>query len=447
MAFAQGNVERWVEGHSENHLARIRFTPPTEWVGKGVYALATVFRAGSKDLRRAGPNREIGAKFIQIAGEPREFVPQIAVLPPNKLKSFLEPGEALKFRVCVAASAGNDCGSADAPSALPDDEVYAMAFVVDEGLLGLTGDNSFRPDPQTHFFGRRRLDVRIMDTYSRLLPAAGGDRPGRLALSNYTSDRVVSYATGPVKLERGRHEFTIENQGLSDGKLSIYVILWSREYVTSQNAEVPVFSPVVIDLGAPRFLLAGDRALIPLRITNVGFDYSGDFAIRTSASGASARVGVVQNGDDATAGTAGEPKTEFRSPLKLGTSTTAFVSVEPDPTGRGQLKLAVDVNPVGSDVPLQGNHREWNVDIGAPALSSVETLSFPLQSDKTSISALVGDFISQNYDPSTTRVTVRLADSALSLMHNASSFIAPADFTLALDRLTARAMAFFSDRT
>jgi hypothetical protein len=438
LALAQGNVERWIEGRSTDHVAKIEFTAPPEWAGKGVYALATVFRAGGKEARRVGPDREIGAKFFQITGAPRGFVAQVAVLWPEKLRPYLTPSDALKFRVCVTASAGDDCNSPVAPANGDGDDVYAMAFVVDEGLLGLTGDNGFRSDPQARFFGRRRLDVRIMDTYSRLLPATGGDRPGRLALSNYTSDRVVAFAIGPKKLEGGRGEFTIDRPGLPSGKLSIRVIVWSKDYVTSQSAEAASLSRVVVDLGAPKFLLAGDRALVPLRVVNVNFAHSGDFAIRASASGAPARVGFMSGGDQGAA--------EIRFPLDTGASRTTLLAIEPDAASRGQLTVSIDVDPTGSTNPLPGNHRDWSIDVGAPALSSVQTLSFPLQSVNTSISALVSNYVAQNYDPGTVRITARFADSALSLMNSASSFAAPADLGLVLDRVAARALAFFSNR-
>jgi Bacterial alpha-2-macroglobulin MG3 domain/Bacterial Alpha-2-macroglobulin MG5 domain len=438
LALAQGNVERWIEGRSKNHVAELQFAAPPEWAGKGIYALATVFRASESGAKRVfGPAREIGANFFQIAGSSPEFVTHATVVWPDKSRPYLGPNDALKFRFCVGESVGDDCDSSVGSATGNGGDIYAAAFVVDEGLLGLTGDNSFRADPQTHFFGRRRLDVRVMDTYSRLLPATGGDRPGRLVLSNYTSDRIVSFAMGPIKLENGRHEFTVEKPELSNGKLSIRIVLWSRDFVSSQTLYAPVISRVVVDLGAPKLLLAGDHALIPLRVLNLGFAHNGDFAVHASSSGAPARIGFVSGG--------GEPLKELRFPLETGASQTAFVSVETDPSSRGELTLSISVDPLGSTVPLPGNSRDWKFYVGAPELSSVRTLSFPLTNVKTSISSLVASYVA-DYDPGTVRITARFADSALSLLNSASSFIPPADSSLALDRVTTSAIAFFSDQ-
>ena len=441
VGLAQGDVKHWVAGHAENGVAKFRFAPPAEWAGKGFYALATVFRASDKSGAAVGPNRAIGAKYIEIAGQLKDFAASVAVLSPRTLES-LAPGEDLKFRLCVSRNANADCAQ-DAASLGAEiaEDVYAIAYVVDEGLIGLTGHHSPPPDPKAHFYGRRRLDVRIMDNYSRMLVIAGGDRPGRLALSNYTSDSIVALADGPVKVQRGRTEFTFRNPGLVNGRLSIFVIVWSKNFASSASADVQAQSPVVGDLGAPRFLLAGDRAVIPLRLVNFSFAHNGDFNIRITTDGQPAHVSLEGSSEDK----AGDSNFQLRTPLPLRGTKMAYVVVEPEATSRGPLKLSIDIDPVGSEIPLRGRLRTWQLDIRPPRLSSVATLSFPLQDSPTSISQFVGDYVTTHYaDPSQVLVSALFADSAQTLL-SAAPTAAPSTSTRTLDELVTRALTFFGN--
>lgn len=440
VALAQGDVEHWVAGRAENGVAKLRFSPPADWAGKGFYALATVFRAGDKSISNAGPDRAIGAKYVEISGKPKGFAASVAILSRGEFKP-LAPGEDLKFRLCVSASPQADCAQ-DAPAmgGGVGEDVFAVAYVVDEGLIGLTGHHSPPPDPQAHFYGRRRLDVRLMDTYSRLLLTAGGDRPGRLALSNYTSESVVAAAMGPVKLQGGRAEFSFPNLGLANGRLSIFVIAWSKSFAASASSQVTVHSPVVFDLGAPRFLLAGDRAIIPLRMVNFDFAHDGDFAIRASVDGTPGRVAFQPEAGDKAAESA-----ELRTPLRLGETKIVYLVVEPEAASSGAMVVSLDVEPVGSPIPLPGRKRTWRIDVRPPRLSSVATLSFPLQSNPTPISKLVGDLVAGYADPRHVRVTAHFADSAQSLLSVAAP-AAPTGATHALDQLALRAMTYFGDR-
>jgi uncharacterized protein YfaS (alpha-2-macroglobulin family) len=441
VGFARGDVERWVAGHAVGGVAKMRFLPPADWSGKGFYALATVFRANGASTPTAGPNRAIGAKYIEVSGRPVGFGAAIAITSPPAL-SPLAPGDDLKFRVCVARDSKASCpGDAAAPAGDSTEDVYAVAYVVDEGLIGLTGHHSPPPDPEAYFYGRRRLGVRIMDTYSRLLLTTGGDRPGRLALSNYTSESVVAMAEGPVKLKDGRADFTIRNPGLVNGKLSIFVIAWSKSYVATALSDVLAQSPVVADLNAPSFLLSGDSAIIPLRLVNFNVGARGDFIVRASVDGVPARVSFPTEPDDKS----GVAKTEFRAPIPLPGTKTSYLTVTPDPGSRGRLSLTIDIAQDGADVALPGHRRTWNIDVRSPRLPAVTTISFPLQNSPTSLSKLVGDFVTARYtDPEQVSVTLRLSDGAEALLRTeeAKTETGPA---LTLDRLVAKAMAFFGD--
>ena len=191
------------------------------------------------------------------------------------------------------------------------EEAFAVAYVVDEGLLGLTSHLNSIPRPETYFFGRKRLGIRIMDNYDRLLLKEGGDRPTRLALSNYTSTKIFAADCGvprenlsePLKMQRGRVTCTIPKVDLNDGAVSIYAAVWSSEYSAAASKTVTVRSRVVADLGSPPFLYAGDSAILPLRLENIDFAHNGDYLVRVNASGPIKMLGFASAGTGTNTGT------------------------------------------------------------------------------------------------------------------------------------------------
>jgi hypothetical protein len=442
VGLARGDVKYWVGGRAENGIAKLHFTPPSEWAGKGFYALATVFRVNDSSGAAFGPDRAIGAKYIEISGQLNDFAASVAILSPRAPLETLAPGDDLKFRVCVSRAANADCATEKAaPGSEVTEDVYAVAYVVDEGLIGLTGHHSPLPDPKDHFFGRRRLDVRIMDNYSKMLLATGGDRPGRLALSNYTSDSIVASAA-LVKLQGGRTEYTFHNPGLVNGRLSVFVIAWSKSFATSVSSEVQAQSPIVADLGAPSYLLAGDQAIIPLRLVNFNFAQEGDFDIRVTSDGPSTKIALANNFTDKFSGNG----SMLRTPLPLRGTKMLYLLIQPDPMSSGPLKVMVDIDPVGSDIALRGRRRTWQIDVRPPRLSSVAMLSFHLEGSPISLSDEVGKYVMTHYVESPPPlVTARFAENAQTLL-NAASTTGSAMPARTLDALLIRAIAFFSNQ-
>ncbi len=124
-----------------------------------------------------------------------------------------------------------------------------------------------------------------MDNYNRLLLKEGGDRPGRLALSNYTStEKLLSIAQGPVKLQKSGALFTISELDLQNGTASVFVVVWSRDHAAAASTSVSVRSQVVADIDVPSFVFAGDRALLPLRLENIDFFHQGEFSVQVCCS-------------------------------------------------------------------------------------------------------------------------------------------------------------------
>ncbi len=433
IAFADGDVRRWASGQARNGIATINVTAAPEWVGKGLYALATAFRSGTNGTARAGPARAIGATHFEVKGEEAGYGVALQLVRSAGQRqapqgAFISPDEQLSFEVCVAGPTG--C------SANPPAEAFAAVFVVDEGLLGLTGHHDPVPDPARHFYGRKRFGLRIMDNYDRLLLKEGGDRPTRLALSNYTSTRIVSEARGPVKLASGKAIFTIPKLDLQNGAVAVFVVVWSKDFAAATSAKVGIRSQVVADLDVPGSLLAGDRAVLPLRLENIDFFHEADFAVRILSSGPVAGVAVFGKGEKPPAIA---PQAEIRLPLRQNEPRTLYLLVDTAADRQGKSTLAVSLDPVGSSVPLLGNKREWTFDLRPPALTSVDTISFPLRRQPTSLNRLIEGVIADAYTPDTVIVTARFSDGPRSLLA-ASAGSSPERTPPILDHLVWRAM-------
>jgi alpha-2-macroglobulin len=433
IAFADGDVRRWALGKARDGVARISVTASPEWVGKGLYALATAFRSNTNGTARAGPARAIGATHFEVKGEQAGYGVALQLVRGAGQRqapqgAFISPDEQLSFEVCVADATG--C------SANPPAEAFAAVFVVDEGLLGLTGHHDPVPDPARYFYGRKRFGLRIMDNYDRLLLKEGGDRPTRLVLSNYTSARIVSEARGPVKLASGKAIFTIPRLDLQAGAVTVFAVVWSKDYAAATTAKIGIRSQVVADLDVPGSLLAGDRAVLPLRLENIDFLHEGDFAVRISSSGPIVGVAGFGKGENPPAIA---PQAEIRVPLRQNDPKTVYVLIDTAPDGVGKSSLTVLMEPVVSSVPLQANRREWTFDLRPPALASVDTISFPLSRQPINLNKLLQDVIGGAYNPDTVLVTARFSDDPRSLLA-ASAEMSREGAPPILDHLVWRAM-------
>src|SRR5205823_5453712 len=134
--------------------------------------------------------------------------------------------------------------------------------------------------------------------------------------------RIVAEAGGPVKLEKGKAIITIPKLDLPNGTVSIYVIVWSKDYAASTSAKVAISSPVVADLDVPASLLAGDRVILPLRLENIRSAHRGDFAVRIAVSGAVRGVAVLGNSEQAAPPTA---QAEVKVPLQVDAPKTVYL--------------------------------------------------------------------------------------------------------------------------
>ena len=378
VAFAENEIVAWKSASTVNRSATIDLRDiPKEWQGKGLYALVTVFRRETDGTSAHGPARAIGTAYFAVTGGERIF--ELKVSAP---RSF-PPDAPLPVSVCVAA--GDGCAEDFAEAG------FATLYAVDEGLINLTAHPV--ADPYTHFFGQIELPVAMMDNYGRILlhettVGQGGDRPSRLALSNYTSDRIVSKVIGPVPLENGKARFEVPPLEI-DSTIRLVALAWTATGAAADAEAVTVRSSVVARLDVPRFFTPGDKPALPLLLSNRERRSEGPYRVQIKVPEGIKVAGVVDAGGAPLSDS--DPAT-FDIKLPQAETAMAYVSLEiaegitapkadivvtvTDPT-EGTLapfeKLAsVPIRPA---VPATVETVDLEIEPGAPAISLVEAIA------------------------------------------------------------------------
>lgn len=403
IAIASRDIVSWHKGTVIDGKGTASIDIDPSWQGSGYYALVTAFQSGDLE-RRLGPARAIGATYFEVAGGQSLFELSIARRDAG-LENVLRPGEPLRFDLCVAMEANGPC--ADQATA----DVHAAVFVVDEGLLNLTGHTATLEEANEAIAGRSRLGLRVMDNYGRLLLKEGGDRPGRLALSNYTSKRIVAHAQGPVTLAGGRASFEFDDIELQSGSLEIYAIAWSTDHVTSVSSVIPVRRFVVSSLGVADFYFAGDQPILPLRLENISFaGHDGNYKLDFSAE---AGIGVELL--DATGRPLDrDPSGSFLLPIPVGQPRDLLIRLNIPQDAVGSHELALDLSVAGGSIalPPEERRRTWTLDVRAPWTAATEYLSFPLGDNPVDLAQLIEGVVSGRYDPQSLKVHARFAGEA-----------------------------------
>jgi uncharacterized protein YfaS (alpha-2-macroglobulin family) len=438
VAIANTDIRGWIPGIATNGTATIKIPADPSWSGKQFYLMATAYRSAKTGDRKVGPARAIGIASFSVEGKQSVYALSIRPLA-NASFNAIQPGEPLSFDICIADEPGGKC------SDHPPDNAFAVAYVVDEGLLGLTSHYSSTPTPEAFFFGRKRLGVGIMDNYDRLLLKEGGDRPTRLALSNYTSAKVFAADCGragtngnePMKMERGTANCTIPKVDLLSGAVSIYAVAWSPEYSASTNKTILVRSHVVAELGSPPFLFAGDSATLPLRLENIDFVHNGDFVVRVNSSGPVKRLSFVSAENQPAASPV---QTQTRLRLARGQPKTTYLNVETSPDVNADIHLLVSVEAIDAAAPLDAKPRDWSIKIRPPALSSAETVTFALQRQPINLGEKLKSVVAK-YDPAVpVDITARFSDRPQLLLRSAWAAAQQDSVLPVLDQLVWRAM-------
>jgi uncharacterized protein YfaS (alpha-2-macroglobulin family) len=165
---------------------------------------------------------------------------------------------------------------------------------VDNGVLQISDFET--PDPYTHFYARRSLEVNGYDLYPLLLPevrpslsSTGGDAESdmkkRVNPMPAKRIRIVSYWSGIAKANgSGEAEFEFDIPQFS-GEVRLMALAYKDQRFGSSSSTMTVADPIVLSSALPRFLSPGDTVTMPLTITNTtGSATSAEARLKTSGA-------------------------------------------------------------------------------------------------------------------------------------------------------------------
>ncbi len=162
-----------------------------------------------------------------------------------------------------------------AVSATPNSRGRVVLAAVDRGVLNIS---DYQPlDPFEIFFGRKRFAQDLFDNYGQVIPP----QDGKLARLNYGGDapalkkggalesrvEVAALWSGEVSFdESGKAVIPLDLPNFN-GELALMALAWNEQQVGQAERAIKVVSPLVAEIGWPRFGARGDetRALVQLR--------------------------------------------------------------------------------------------------------------------------------------------------------------------------------------
>jgi uncharacterized protein YfaS (alpha-2-macroglobulin family) len=227
--------------------------PVTADFGAGAYVTATLFRPGDAQESRM-PARAIGITWLGV--DPGADKLAVKIATPEKTL----PRQPLDIPIEVAGAGIGE-------------EAYVTVAAVDVGILNLTRYEA--ADPETYYFGQRRLGIELRDLYGRLIDGSlgatgtlrtGGDG-GEVALQgNPPKEKLVAFFSGPVKLDASGKATVSFDIPQFNGTARVMVHAWSKTGVGHAQADVIIRDPVVVTASLPKFLAPGDESSLRLDI-------------------------------------------------------------------------------------------------------------------------------------------------------------------------------------
>src|SRR5262249_10897078 len=136
-----------------DNAADIDLDVTRQW-GPGAYVTAVLYRPMDIAAKRM-PGRAIGLAWAGVDPADRDL--NVSIDAPDEMRPRQPINVALKFS-----------------NLAPDTDAYVTLAAVDLGILNLTHYET--PDPETYYFGQRRLGMSIRDLYNQLIDRMQGVR-------------------------------------------------------------------------------------------------------------------------------------------------------------------------------------------------------------------------------------------------------------------------------
>lgn len=311
--------------------------PVTADWGPGAYVTAAFYRPMDLAAKRM-PSRAIGLAWAGVDPAGRRLV--VSLETPQTPRPRGPLGVTLQV-----------------PGLAPGEEAYATVAAVDLGILNVTDYKA--PEPDTWYFGQRRLGMEIRDLYGQLIDRmqgapgvvrSGGDGGlGRFKAPPPTEEPMFWFS-GVIRLDpEGRAELQIPVPDFN-GTVRIMAMAWTANGVGHGVSDALVRDPVVISAGLPRFLALGDRSRLLLSLTQV------------EGSGGAARVSVTSDKGLVDLGPAAEVSLDLRPDARI----EHLIPLEARAIGDETLRVRV-TTPDGQDLTKR---LTLGVRDNAPALMS-----------------------------------------------------------------------------
>jgi uncharacterized protein YfaS (alpha-2-macroglobulin family) len=240
-----------------------------DW-GTGAYVIVTHFRPMDVAAKRM-PTRSIGLAWFGIDRNERTL--KVSLTPADLMK----PRQSLKVPVKLDGLGG--------------EKAYVTLAAVDVGILNLT--NYKPPEPETYYYGQKRLSAELYDIYGQLIDGMGGNRGqirsgGDSGGGNFQSPPPTQ---APLALFSGIVEVAADGTAevpfdipAFNGTIRVMAVAWTPTRVGHASVDVIARDPVVIAGTLPRFVGVGDQSRLRLDLLNAEAA-PGDYALAVTIDG------------------------------------------------------------------------------------------------------------------------------------------------------------------
>ena len=232
----------------------------------GTHALLTVFSVD----KNHNPRRALGLTYLQF--KPDESIIKISSLfKQNDIKPQSQITVPLKLEGA-------------------DNNTLVKAYLVDEGILNLTGFKDIKPESM---FDKPRLSYDIFDSYGNIIKKIQKNNQGYGDEAMAGAALLQSLSTVPYKtvvlesdvqkVNNNEAEIHFDIPNFS-GALNLMVFAWNNDKVGSLSSILTVKDKAVVDLALPNYLMKGDKADVNLSINNLE-DTQEQFTVDISCMG------------------------------------------------------------------------------------------------------------------------------------------------------------------
>ncbi len=230
-----------------------------------------------------------------------------------------------------------------------------VVAMVDEGILAIT--KFFTPDPYSHFYRKRSLDVRTLTNIKNFLPniaaykkaygGGGGEDEYSLEkrhLNPIEANRFKNLSlVSPVLTAdaNGNVSYTFDIKQEFNGKVRIMVFSANGNKFGCAATNVTISDPIVVAPGIPRILAPNDIAYIPIRVFNkTGKDGNFDISLGLDgplelAEGKEKATLTIKDGDE------GKLTYKIRAKNGVGVAHIIFSAAGNGETTKSSTEIAV----------------------------------------------------------------------------------------------------------